>query len=259
MTFAELDNLRMHYELEGDAESPVLVLSHALGANLSMWEPQREALSAHFRLLRYDARGHGQSSTPPGEYSIDDLGEDVLDLLDALKIKEASFCGISMGGLVGQWIGIYAPGRLHKLVLANTAAKIGTADAWQARIAAVSESGLAPLIPGTLGRWFTAEFRASRPEAVAAIEAMLQANDAAGYTACCVVLRETDFRERIGTIQSPALVICGSVDPSTTPEDGRYLARNIPGASFVELAAAHLSNVEAASEFNAAVLDFLIV
>jgi 3-oxoadipate enol-lactonase len=254
---AGFDGVQIHYEITGEAGQPVLVLSHSLGANLAMWQPQVERLASHVRLLGYDTRGHGASSAPSGPCTIAELGEDVLSLLDLLELEQASFCGLSMGGVIGQWLGIHAPHRIHKLILANTAAKIGTTDAWNQRIATVSREGLHTIIPATLERWFTADFRASQPEAVAAIEAMLQATNPQGYAACCAAIRDADFRRSVHAIAIPTMMIAGSQDPSTPPEEGRFLADNIAGSRLVELPTAHLSNVEAADEFNAALLGFL--
>jgi 3-oxoadipate enol-lactonase len=236
---------------------PVLVLAHSLGVNLHMWEPQLEALAGHFRLLRYDVRGHGLTGEPDGAYTAEELGRDVVGLLDALGIVRASFCGLSMGGVIGQWLGIHAGERLERLVLANTAAKIGTAEGWNARIATVLREGLGPVIEGTLERWFTAGFRAEAGPVVGAVEAMLRGTSAVGYAGCCAAIRETDFRGELGRIQTPTLVIAGRTDPVTSVADGLALADGIERASFVELEAAHLSNVEAAERFSAAVWHFL--
>ena len=257
MAFADLDNVRIHYELTGKAGLPVLVLSNSLGVNLSMWKPQVEAFSAHSQVLRYDTRGHGQSSVPRGPYAIDDLGGDVLGLLDTLEIKRASFCGLSMGGSTGQWLGIHAADRIDKLILANTAAKIGEAEIWNVRIAVALSEGLETIIPGTLERWFTPEFRAANPEVVANTKAMLEATNVQGYAACSAAIRDSDFRATLSAITIPTLVISGRHDPVTPPENGRTLAAAIPGALYVELEAAHLSNLEALTEFNAAVTTFL--
>jgi len=262
MTFAELDSVRIRYELTGDPALPVLVLSHSLGADLTMWEPQLPALAPHLRLLRYDTRGHGQSSIPDGAYTVVDLGGDLLGLLDALDISRASFCGLSMGGVIGQWLGIHAPDRIDKLILADTAAKIGTSETWNARIEMVEREGLEPVIPGTLERWFTASFRAAQPETVARISAILYATVAKGYTACCAALRDADFRGEfqdndVRRIKASTLILTGRQDPVTTTADGKFLADAITDSTYVELAAAHLSNVEAADAFNAALLSFL--
>jgi len=259
MPFAEVNNVRIHYELTGDSALPVLVFSHSLGVNFSMWDAQLSAVASSSCVLRYDTLGHGKSSTPAGPYSATDLGTDVVGLLDALKIEQANFCGLSMGGVIGQWLAINAPTRIRKLVLASTAAKIGTQETWNTRIATVEQQGLQSIIPGTLERWFTADFRGSAPEIVADIATSLEATTAQGYLACCAAIRDADFRANIAEVTAPTLVISGSEDPVTTPEDGRFLAQNIAGAKFVELPAAHLSNVESAREFNAALLNFLTV
>lgn len=257
MAFAHFGEIRLHYEFAGSRGRPVLVFSNSLGANLSMWEPQLAALTPHLSILRYDTRGHGQSSAPPGPYSVADLGLDLLHLFDSLGIARASFCGLSMGGVIGQWLGIHAGDRLHKLVLANTAAKIGTAEFWSARIDLVLREGLQPIIPGTLERWLTPAFLAAHPEVVTATAAMIAATDVPAYGACCGAIRDADFRGELSRIQTPVLAISGTYDPTTTRADARYLVDNIIGASYVELSAAHLSNTEAPDGFNRALLGFL--
>ncbi len=257
MAFTDFEGIRLHYELTGDRSRPVLVFSNSLGANLSMWELQVAALTPYFRILRYDTRGHGQSSALPSPYSISDLGLDLLRLLDSVGIARASFCGLSMGGVIGQWLGIHAGHRLHKLVLANTAAKIGVPEVWNSRMELVLREGLAPVIPGTLERWFTPAFHAAQPAVIRATAAMLETTDVAAYAACCAAIRDADFRPSLAKIQTPTLVIAGAYDPVTSPQDGRYLADNSPSALYVELPAAHLSNVEDPVGFNAALLAFL--
>jgi 3-oxoadipate enol-lactonase len=259
MGFVELPDTRIHYQLSGSASLPALVLAHSLGVSMAMWNPQVEALQEHFRFLRYDVRGHGASSVPAGPATAEQLGRDVLGLLDALDIKRASFCGLSMGGTIGQWLGINAAGRLDKLILANTAAKIGNPEGWNTRIAQVVKDGLGDIIPATLERWFTAEFRDRNPETIARTRALLEATNVPGYAACCAAVRDADFRGDVGKITLPTLLIAGSHDPVTTSGDCLWLADNIPGAAFVELHAAHLSNVEAAAEFTSALLSFLAV
>ena len=258
MAFAELDGIRIRYELTGDPGLPVLVMSHSLGVDLTMWEPQLAALARHLRVLRYDTRGHGGSSVPEGPYTAADLGGDVLALLDALGIQQVSFCGLSMGGVVGQWLGIHAQDRIQKLVLADTAAKIGTEEGWNSRIETVLHDGLDPVVPGTLERWFTAPFRVAEPETIARTAAVLGATSAKGYAGCCAVIRDADFRGSIAQIGLPTLVITGSDDPVTPPADGRFMADSIAGSRYAELDAAHLSNVEAAGAFNEALLAFLL-
>ena len=257
MPFADLNDFRIHYEITGDPGLPVLVLSHSLGVSLGMWDLQLPALFSGFRVLRYDTRGHGRSAAPEGPYTAADLGGDVIGLFDTLGIECASFCGLSMGGVIGQWLAINAPSRIHKLILASTAAKIGTQETWNTRITTILQDGLQSIIPGTLERWFTADFRASDTEIVADVATSLEATTAQGYLGCCAAIRDADFRATIAAITASTLVISGTQDPVTPPQDGRFLTQNIAGAEFVELPAAHLCNVELAEEFSATLLNFL--
>jgi 3-oxoadipate enol-lactonase len=257
MPFAEIAAGRIHYQLEGPAAAPVLVLSNSLGATLAMWEAQVAALSQNFRVLRYDTRGHGLSAAPQGPYTIKDLGDDVTELLDALKIERAHFCGISMGGVIGLWLGIHAAGRLERLVVCNSAARVGTVDAWNSCMAAIRSGGMKAVSPALMERWFTADFRAKNPAIVESIRQMVLRAPVDGYLACCAALRDADLRERVSDIKAPTLVISGASDAVTPPAEGKFLADKIPGAQFVELEAAHLSNVGAAVKFNDTLLQFL--
>jgi 3-oxoadipate enol-lactonase len=257
MPSLQLPAVRVHYELSGSPDNPVLLLAHPLGVNLSVWEPQLPEFTKHFRVLRYDARGHGDSSVPPGEYSVAAMAQDVLGLLDALKVHRAHFCGISMGGMTGMWLGANARSRFDKIVLGNTAVKIGTAESWAARIASVQKMGMPAIAPSIIERWFTFEFRAASPHVVTGVQSMLEKTNPHGYMASCAAIRDMDYAEKISTVQSPVLVISGSNDPGTTPADGQYIASRIPGAIYSELRASHLSNVEAAEHFTPQVLRFL--
>jgi 3-oxoadipate enol-lactonase len=247
----------LHYSDEGTVGRPVLVLSNSLGAALEMWSPQVEPLQQRFRLLRYDTCGHGASSVPPAPYAIADLGGDVLRLLDALEIERAHFCGLSMGGTTGIWLGAHAPDRIERLVLCNTAPFFGPPEVFDARIETVRREGMATLVEGILQRWFTAEFRATQPDVVEAIRTTLLATPVEGYAGCCAALRDVDERDHLAKIRTPALVIGGTFDPAPTIDAARSLAASIPGAQFAELPAAHLSNLGAAAQFNACVLQFL--
>lgn len=248
---------RIHYVLEGQGGSSVLVFSNSLGANYSMWDPQAREFRKKLGVLRYDTRGHGQSPPTPGPYSIELLGRDVLAMLDALDLDRVHFCGLSMGGMIGMWLALNAPGRLNKLVLSNTAAKIGTPEAWNARIEAVQKNGMKSVASAILERWLTPAFRQKAPETIASILKMLEDTNPEGYVACCAAVRDFDCREQLGQIRTPTLVIAGAHDPATPTADGRFLAQHIPGARYVELNAAHLSNIEAQDRFNNELAAFL--
>jgi 3-oxoadipate enol-lactonase len=251
------NGVAINYRIEGPAGAPVLLLSNSLGTSLEAWEPQVEALRDTFQVLRYDTRGHGKSSVPPGPYSIAQLGADVVHLLDHLGIDRAHMCGLSMGGITAMWIAIHHPGRVDRLVLSNTAAWIGPSSNWTDRAAAVERDGVAPIASAVVARWLTAEYALSYREHVAALEAMLSATPQAGYAASCLAVRDNDLRGDVARIRAPTLVISGSADLPTPPADGQFLAAQIPGARFVELRAAHLSNQELPEEFSALLCEFL--
>lgn len=257
MPFAQLPDVSLHYELEGPDDTPILALSNSLGTDLSMWAVQMPVLLAHFRVLRYDTRGHGQSGVPTGDYSLEQLGGDVIGLLDHLNIHRAHFCGISMGGLTGMWLGVHHPERIGRLVLANTAARIGSGESWQARIDAVRSGGMAALAPAIIERWYTPGYRSRCAAAVAPFQEALAATSADGYASCCAALRDADLRVALPRVALPTLVIAGTHDNSTPAADGRAVAAQIEGARYVELDAAHISNQEQAGAFSAAVLSFL--
>lgn len=257
MPFVATKDLRMHYEMDGPLGAPTLVLSNSLGTNLSLWDPQLPVLEKHFRVLRYDSRGHGQTSATQGEYSVETLGRDVLQLLDSLKIHRVNFCGLSIGGMTGMWLGTNAPQRLHKLVLCNTAPKIGKEAAWNERIKAVREGDTKAVAPQVVERWFTPEFRASHKEEVAKTRHMIESTSTDGYAGSCVAVRDFDFWENVSAIRVPTLIIAGTQDGSVPLADAQKLAQQIPGAKFVELPAAHISNVEAAVRFTNEVDAFL--
>lgn len=250
----------LNYRLDGDAALPVLVLSNSLGTDLHMWDAQVDAFSQHFQVLRYDTRGHGKSLVTEGIYSIEQNGRDVLALLDALGIEQAYFCGLSMGGLIGQWLAINAPERLKRVVLCNTAAKIGGPDIWNPRIEMVLRDGPAAMLAlrnASIARWFTPEFAEAETAKVEAVVGMLAATSPQGYAANCAAVRDADFREKLSSINLPLLMVCGTEDAVTTPADGRFIVERVAGAQLVEFHAAHLSNVEAGDAFSQAVLDFL--
>ncbi|MCH8686432.1 3-oxoadipate enol-lactonase [Pedomonas mirosovicensis] len=258
MDYATLeDGCRIAWRMDGPEGAPVLILAHALGASLDMWEPQVEALQGRLRLLRYDARGHGGSDVPPGPYSIERLGRDTLGLMDALGIEKASFCGISMGGFVGQWLGVNAPERLEKLILANTCAYMGPPENWLSRIEAVTTQGVAALAEATLGRWFTPAFHERAPETVESIRRLLLATNPQGYAGCAAAIAEMDLRDILPGITAPTLVIGGSKDSSTPLDCAEMLYAEIADSRLEVLPSAHLSNVEDAAAFNSLLLAFL--
>jgi 3-oxoadipate enol-lactonase len=257
MPLIEAGDIRIHYSLTGAVAAPVVIFSNSLGTNLSMWDAQAAALERQFRVLRYDTRGHGKTSVTPGPYTMAQLGQDVVNLLDALDIDRVRFCGLSMGGMIGQWLGIFAGKRAERLILCSTGAKIGTGEVWNTRIENVRRNGLKAMAPAVVERWLTPDFRARHPEVVAKTLGMLEASPVDGYVACCEAIRDADLREQITGIRAPTLIISGAKDPATPPSDGRFLAERIPGARYVELDSSHLSNVECASQFTAELIKFL--
>jgi 3-oxoadipate enol-lactonase len=257
MPFIDVHGVCLRYRLEGKPGAPVIVFSNSLGTNLSMWESQVSALRGDFRILRYDARGHGLSGVAPGPYTQEQLGGDLLALMDAIEIPRAHFCGLSMGGQVGIWLGANAPQRFARLVLCDTAAHIGSPEVWNARIAAIRAGGMPAIVAGTIERWFTPRFIAQAPEVVASVRRMILDTPPQGYISCCEAIRDADFTEEASRINVPTLVISGRHDPATPPAQGRLLASLIRGARYLEFDASHLSNIEAASQFLSAVRDFL--
>ena len=257
MPFAQLPDVRLHYRIDGDAGAPPLLLSNSLGTSLAMWEPQVAALAARFRVVRYDSRGHGQSQVTRGPYSMEMLAQDALGLLDALAIPRAHFCGLSMGGMVGMWLGVNAPERLDRLVLSNTAAKIGTAELWNERIDALRRLGMASIAASVLARWFPQSLVEQPTPMIAQLRATFEATSAEGYAASCAAIRDMDQRSALHRIRVRTLVIAGTEDRVTTPGDGRFTAERIRDARYVELPASHLSNVQAATAFTQALLQFL--
>jgi 3-oxoadipate enol-lactonase len=243
--------------VDGASDAPAIMLAHALGCDHRMWCGQMPALVDRCRVIRYDVRGHGASASGKGPYSLDQLGGDALAILDALNVERAHWLGLSMGGVIGQWLLIHAPDRIDRAILANTAAYLGPASAWDARIQAVREGGVGAVAPSVIERWFTKDFREREPEIVRRIFEILRFSPAEGYVGCAAALRDMDLREEIKKVRAPALVIAGRHDPSTPPELGAQIAQSIRGARFVTLEAAHLSNIEAAERFNQAVTEFL--
>lgn len=258
MSYADLSQARLYYVMDGPADAPVLVLSNSLGTCADMWARQIPELAKHFRVLRYDTRGHGKSSVPEGEYSFAQLGADLLELLDHLAIDAAHFCGLSMGGPTGIWLALHHPERIERLVLSNTAARIGSAEGWASRIAAVNENTLEAMAPTLVERWLTEPTRGNEPGLAQILIDMLRRTPDAGYTGNCAALRDADFRDQVSGIKAPTLIISGTHDLAATPADGRYLNSTIAGSRYVELATSHIANWEQADAYSRIVRDFLL-
>ncbi|HEY7075953.1 MAG TPA: 3-oxoadipate enol-lactonase [Solirubrobacteraceae bacterium] len=248
----------LHHEVTGADDAPPLVLSNSLGSNLSMWDPQLPALAERFRVVRYDQRGHGRSPVPAGPYSIDDVGADAVALLDRLGIERAHFCGLSLGGMTGMWLGINAPERVDRLALLCTSAKLGPPENWAERAALVREKGTAAIADAGLQRWVTDEFVAANPEKAEWLRRMMLDTPDEGYAGCCEVIQHMDLEPRLGEIRAPTLVIAGDEDPATPPGHAERIAAAVAGAR-VEVVSPgrHLANVERAEEITALLLEHL--
>ena len=251
------DGCKLNVRIDGRDDAPALMLSNSLGCMLDMWEPQVSDFSKDFRVIRYDRRGHGRSDVPDGPYSMQRFGSDVIGILDTLDIKRTHWCGLSMGGMVGQWLGANAPERFDRVVLANTACHYPDPTNWHNRIKAVTDGGLAAVADAVIAGWLTEGFRNQEPETAARLKAMLLASPVAGYLACCAALSTLDQRALLQKISRPTLVIAGAQDKATPVEAGQYIADHIPGARMIVLDAAHISNVEQSAAFTDAVRGFL--
>lgn len=256
MSIAHINGIDVFYLTDGDPHKPAIIFSNSLGTDHSMWDGQLEALRRDFYIIRYDTRGHGLTSAPKGPYTISQLGNDVLALLDYLSIDAAYFCGISMGGLIGQWLAVNASERINALVIANTAPKIGTADAWLDRATLVRKEGLNAIAESAPSRWFTPEFYGSHPSDVNALLINLKNMSPEGYASCCEALAHEDLREGISKIKIATLILSGSKDPVTTIEDAQLMRGQIQGSQILEIPASHISNIEAEVEFNHATKEF---
>ena len=249
--------VEVHYLLEGPEDAPVLVLSNSLGTTPAMWDEQTPTLSERFRLVRYDHRGHGGSPVPPGPYTIEDLGGDVLALLDRLGIERVSFCGLSLGGMVGMWLASEAPERVERLVLCCTSARFAP-DTFDSRARTVRADGVGAIADAVVERWFTPAFCEGRPEVAECARRMLLETPAEGYAGCCEALRDADLSGTLGTISAPTLVVAGADDPAAPPEEAELISDSIPEASLEVIPdAAHLANIEQPEAVTQAILDHL--
>jgi 3-oxoadipate enol-lactonase len=251
------DGCALAYRIDGPEDGPVLLLSNSLGTTMEMWASQVPAFADRYRVIRYDTRGHGESDAPATEYDLDQLGRDALAVLDAAHAAQAHVCGASLGGLTAMWLGVHASSRVDSLVLASTAARIGTAQMWNERIRQVLAAGTESIADAILPRWFTEAYRLTRPDRVAEFRAMLVETPRQGYAGCCAALRDADLREDIGTITAPTLVISAVSDPATPPADGRQLQMAIGGSEMALLEGSHLACAEVPYRFNQALLSFI--
>jgi 3-oxoadipate enol-lactonase len=250
----------IYYEISGPEGAPVVMLSQSLACTSAMWHPQVPVLEKKYRVLRYDTRGHGRSGAPGGAYSLDMLGDDAVGLLDALAIKAVHWCGLSMGGMIGQNLGLRHADRVHSLTLCDTSSRIPPEmrPVWNERIETAASKGMAALVDSTIERWFTAPYRAKNPPEVQAVRELVLKTPPAGYIGCCHAIRDLDYTGLLGRIEKPTLVIVGADDPATPVAAAEAIAKAIPGARLKVIAnAAHISNIEQAGAFNQALTEFL--
>ena len=250
--------VELRHEFRGKRGSPALVFTGSLGTDLTMWQPQADRLKPRFCTLRYDIRGHGRSPVPTGPYSMDDLGSDLVALLDRLGIERASLCGLSIGGMISMWVAAHAPERVERLVLCSTSAKLGPRESWLERAAIVRESGVEAIADAVLGRWFTPAFAQAHPEVIERMRAILIATPMEGYAGCCEAIAAMDLTGDLPSIDAPTLVLAGTDDPATPPPYGEQIAELIPGARFELVShAAHLASVERPDLTTMTILRFL--
>jgi 3-oxoadipate enol-lactonase len=250
----------LHYVIEGPSDAPALVLLNSLGTTLAMWEPQIEALAATFRVVRCDTRGHGRSPVPPGPYGLEDIGGDVVALLDRLGIARAHVAGVSLGGMTTLWLAIHAPERVDRIVPCCTSAKLGPPQMWRDRAALVREQGTAVVADATVARWVTPPWAAAHPEEHRRLRDMVASTPAEGYAGCCGAIEVMDQEDELERIVAPTLVIAGAEDPATPPDHGARIVARIPGARMAVIPdAMHLANIEQADQVTERILDHLRV
>lgn len=252
-----MQHTTLNYVFDDFKKEETILFSNSLGTDLTMWDKQTELLGQEFNILRYDTRGHGKSEVTEGEYSIEMLGNDILDLLDSLNIEKVNFCGLSIGGLTGQWLGIHAPERLNKLILCNTAVKIGNKEAWNTRIETVQKNGLDSIVSGTQERWFTPQFVSKNKAEVDMVLATFVQTPVDGYLSCCAAVRDADFTNEVSKILAPTLIISGTEDLVTTLIDGDFLMEKIPNSILAALKTAHISSIEKADDFTKLLIEFI--
>ncbi len=257
MIKADINGAEIAFTYIDNGKPETVVFSNSLGTTMAMWDKQIEPFSQHFNVLLSDTRGHGESEVTEGDYSAELLGKDILGLTAELGLESFHFCGLSMGGTIGQWLALYGGPRVDRVALCNTAVKIGTKEGWNERIATVREVGLGPVAESTPPKWFSDAFLEDRPGEVARIVEDFLKNSPAGYCANCAMVRDADFTDEIEKVAKPVLIVAGTIDPVTTVKDGEYLREKIAGSELVALEARHLSAYEKNHEFNRALLSFL--
>jgi 3-oxoadipate enol-lactonase len=255
--FVQSRGFPLHVQVDGPAAAPVLMLSNSLCTDLRMWDDQVPVWSERYRVVRYDRRGHGRSGVPAGPYTVDDFGRDALAIMDALDIERVHWCGLSMGGMVGQWLGAHAPERLNALIMSNTHSYYADKTVWDERMALAQNKGMAHAAAAAMNRWFTPEAMAARPDKVSLIQSMFAETDLGGYLACCAAIRNMDMRPTHPRIEAPTLVIVGLRDPATPPAAGEAVQKAIRGARLATIDASHLSNIGQPRVYADLVLDFL--
>lgn len=259
MPIIDAEGCPIHVAVEGEPGRPALMLSNSLGTDLHMWDGQVADFTRHFRLVRYDRRGHGRSGAPKGPYTMERLGRDAIAVMDALGLARVHWCGLSMGGMVGIWLAAQAPGRIDRLILSNTTSHYADKTLWDQRIAAVREAGgLAPLADRLLALWFTKDFREGEPAIMERLRATLAESSVEGYIGCCEAIRDMDHRLLLASITKPTLIIAGRYDQPTPLAASEYMREQIAGAQLTVLEAAHISNIEQRQAHTEAVLSFLL-
>lgn len=258
MPTAEINGTTINYQVDGSDDAPALLMSNSLGTNFNMWDDQVEDFTKSFRMIRYDSRGHGDSGAPDMAYSMEMLANDALGLLDHLGIGKAYYCGLSKGGMIGQWMANHAPERFHRMVFANTSAFMPQgATTWEDRVNRVTNGGMTEIVDMVVDIWFTDKFRGANPDTVTKVRKMILATPPEGYCGCCWAIAGMDNRATNRSVEIPVLVIIGEHDIATPPDHGAAIADAIPNAQTVILDGAHLSNIEDTTNFNKAVLTFL--
>jgi 3-oxoadipate enol-lactonase len=256
----ETNGIEIHYEISGNQQGPWLTMSHSLACNLHMWNDQMPALAETYRILRFDTRGHGLSSAPAGDYTLDQMADDVKGLFDALNITRTHWVGLSMGGMIGQTFALKYPGVFQSLVLADTTSRRppNAAQMWGERIAAAHAGGMPAVLDSTLARWFTAPYKASAKDVMKRIGEQILSTPVDGFCGACAAIAKVDTLDRLKEIRCPVFIIVGEQDHGTPPEMARAIHENLPGSELLVIpSAAHLSNVEQADVFNHALVTFL--